>query len=74
MNAKNNSVVRKRMKVYYGDFNKVGQYLLPLIRIRGKHLLKYGFQVGATISVVISNGEIIIKKIPQENSSNRSGV
>ncbi len=74
MNPENNDMlVHKQMKVYYGEYDESGRCLLPVIRIRGKHLIRYGFQVGDAISVFITKGEINIKKIPQNAEDTKSG-
>lgn len=65
--------VRKRnLKVSYGDFNDRTRIFHPLIRLHGKYLLHYGFNVGDTVEVSINTGEITIKKVVKETTTSLS--
>jgi hypothetical protein len=68
MNEENeNSPLKRNMKVYYEHYDN-SFIPHPLIRLRGKYLQKFGFNVGDTIAVDVDVGQITIRKIRQENS------
>ncbi len=66
MNGENsNSPLKRNMKVYYQHYDN--SYIPhPLIRLRGKYLAEFGFNVGDTIAVDVDVGQITIKKVQQE--------
>lgn len=60
----NEAESRKRnLKVHYGyyEFDKNGRH--PMIRIKGKYLSRFDFNVGDLIVVSINKGHIIIQKV-----------
>lgn len=69
MNSENNVVLpvrRKNLKVYYTLVpvrNGWNAKAFPTIRIIGRYLEKYNFNVGDTIEVSVGTGQITIKKV-----------
>lgn len=62
------STRRKTQKVYYGHrLLQHGGYFHPLIRIAGKFLKDFDFNIGDEIEVNVKMGEITISKIPKDN-------
>jgi len=59
---------RRKQKVYYGNYQYQGGFFHPVIRIAGKFLKDFGFEVGDHIEVNVSMGQITIVKVPEEYS------
>ena len=60
--------MRKTRKVYY-LFQ--GKKFVPLIKISGKYLSRYGLEIGDKLEITFSQGEILIHKLtnnPQERN------
>jgi hypothetical protein len=53
----------KYRKVYYEYQGSIPHSPHPNIKIAGKYLELWGFQIGDTIKVVFAQGKIIIEKI-----------
>ncbi len=69
MDEKESSNVRRRQqKVYYKHHDYKGGYFHPHIRIAGKYLKEFDFNVGDSIEVYVTKGKITILKIPEKNS------
>ena len=64
MSAKN--VRTRNLKVSYGHYRYTGGFFHPLIRLRGKYLLQFGFNVGDIVEVSVSSGHITIKKLSKD--------
>lgn len=64
MNLKN--VRTRNLKVSYGHYRYTGGFFHPLIRLHGKYLLQFGFNVGDMIEVSMSAGQITIKKVSKD--------
>ena len=60
------SARRRKQKVYYGNYAYEGGYFHPLIRIAGKFLKDFDFNVGDSIEVNVSMGQITITKVPED--------
>lgn len=55
----------RRAKVYYAFYKTIWKYCqYPVIRIGGKYLASFGFQIGSKLQISIKHDEIIIKRIP----------
>lgn len=55
---------KRNHKVFYGFYdNRWTDNLHPVIRLRGKYLSKFGFNVGDAIEVLVDMGQITIKKV-----------
>ncbi len=63
------NVRRRQQKVYYKHHNYEGGYFHPHIRIAGKYLKEFDFNVGDSIEVYVTKGKITILKIPEKDSS-----
>ena len=50
-------------KVYYLNYN---DKMVPMIRLSGKYLNRYGMNIGDSIKVVYTNNQIVITKISKE--------
>ena len=62
--------MRKTRKVYY-LFQ--GKRFVPLIKISGKYLSRFGLEIGDKLEITFSQGEILIHKLtnnPQERNQN----
>ncbi|TAL57118.1 MAG: hypothetical protein EPN85_14600 [Bacteroidetes bacterium] len=59
---------RRTQKVYYGNHGYAGGFFHPLIRIAGKFLKDFDFNVGDQIEVNVKMGEITISKMPNVSS------
>lgn len=53
---------QKTRKVYY--YTR-GSLFLPMIRLQGKYLTEFGFEIGDTIEVTTSENSITIIKHPK---------
>ena len=53
----------KTRKVYY-LFQ--GKKFVPLIKISGKYLSRYGLEIGDKLEITFSQGEILIHKLNKE--------
>ena len=62
------NVRRRRQKVYYKHHNYEGGFFHPHIRIAGKYLKEFGFNVGDSIEVYVTKGKITILKILEKDS------
>jgi hypothetical protein len=60
-------IMKRRRKIYY-VFQ--GRRSVPFIRISGKYLSDYGLNIGDSIELTLSKGEITIHKINQTERSN----
>ena len=58
------SARKRKLKVYYGNHGYQGGYFHPLIRIAGKFLKDFDFNVGDQIEVNLTMGQITISKMP----------
>ncbi len=56
-------------KVQYGYYDHGSDAPHPVIPIARKHLEKFGFRIGDTITVVIGNGEISISKLSESGTN-----
>ena len=65
----NKTVRRRQQKVYYKHHDYKGGYFHPHIRIAGKYLKEFDFNVGDSIEVYLTKGKITILKIPEQNST-----
>lgn len=64
MNSEN--VRTRNLKVSYGHYRYTGGFFHPLICLRGKYLLQFGFNVGDMVKVSLSEGHITIKKVSKD--------
>ena len=61
--AELNKTKRRRLrKVYYGHYNHGSTLRHPVIRLGGKYLKEFGFEVGDRIEVWLEHNQITIKK------------
>lgn len=60
---------RRKQKVYYKHHGYEGGYFHPHIRIAGKYLKEFDFNIGDSIEVYVIKGKITITKVPNENPS-----
>lgn len=58
-------VLRKEFKIYE-VYN--GKKTIPQIRINGIWLQELGFNIGDKISLELIEGELVIKKLPKEET------
>jgi hypothetical protein len=58
--------MKKIRKIYY-LFQ--GKQLVPQIKISGKYLARYGLEIGDLVEISLSQGEISIHKITQQERS-----
>ena len=65
---KKGGVMKKIRKIYY-LFQ--GKQLVPLIKLSGKYLTRYGLEIGDKVEVTLSQGEIIILKINNQERNQR---
>ncbi|MBI4930500.1 MAG: hypothetical protein HY841_07045 [Bacteroidetes bacterium] len=63
---------RRKQKVYYGNYGYNGGYFHPLIRIAGKFLKDFDFNVGDQIEVNVTMGQITISKLGNNDSPPKS--
>ena len=61
--------VQRLRKVYYGYYDNEFGGPHPVIRLGGKYLEAYGFNVGDTIEVQYEVGRIAITRVEQTESS-----
>ena len=59
-------VTTRRLKVYYGSYQGGYYSRHPVIRIGGNYLRAYGFKIGDTVEIKLSDGRIEIKRLSQE--------
>jgi len=59
---------RRKQKVYYGNYAYQGGFFHPVIRIGGKFLKDFGFEVGDNIEVNVTMGQISISKVSEDSS------
>lgn len=57
---------RKKQKVAYGNYAYEGGFFHPMIKIAGKFLKDFDFNVGDSIEVNVSMGQITINKVPKD--------
>ena len=62
------NVRRRQQKVYYKHHSYEGGYFHPHIRIAGKYLKEFDFNVGDSIEVYVTKGKITILKISVKDS------
>lgn len=60
--SENNNAGNRRLKVYYGSHHSSKYSRHPVIHIAGKYLRDFGFKIGDTIEVKLSEGHIEISK------------
>lgn len=60
---------RRKRKVYYGHYETRRPAPHPVIRLNGKYLQEYGFNIGDTIDVEVVQDRIVITKSKDETSS-----
>ena len=55
----------RKLKVYYGfsDNRFSESYNYPVIRIAGKYLRTFGFEIGIQVQVDLTDGQIVVRKI-----------
>ena len=53
----------RRRKVYYYSHDSEANSFRPMIRLQGKHLKSYGFNIGDIIEVYFEQNNITIKKV-----------
>lgn len=58
--------MKKIRKIYY-LFQ--GKGFVPLIKISGKYLSRYGLEIGDKVEITLSQGEVSIHKINQQERS-----
>lgn len=58
------NTLKRKQKVYYGHYGYDGGYFHPLIRIAGKYLKEFDFNIGDLIEIRVAMGKIIISKAP----------
>lgn len=61
------SARRRKQKVYYSNYGYEGGFFHPLIRIAGKFLKDFDFNVGDQIEVNVTMRQIIISKMPADS-------
>ena len=54
----------KRFRVYYRHYDNWVNNSYPMIRIGGKYLSHWNFEIGDTIEVTFEHGRITIAKAP----------
>lgn len=54
---------KKRHKVYYGYYHYMSGSFHPVIRIGGKYLKEFGFNIGDAIEVSVSKDTIYILRV-----------
>jgi len=62
------NVRRQNQKVYYKHHDYEGGYFHPHIRIAGKYLTEFDFNIGDLIEVYVTKGKITITKVPVDKS------
>ena len=61
------AVTTRRLKIYYGSNKNSSSYSRhPRINIAGQYLKNYGFKIGDTIELKLSQGRIEITMLAQE--------
>ena len=55
--------MKTQRKVYYLNYT---DKQVPMIRLSGKYLIRYGINIGDSIKVVYTNEQIVITKIRKE--------
>ncbi len=55
--------MKTHRRVYYLNNN---DKIVPMIRLSGKYLNRYGIHIGDSIKVVYTNNQIVITKISKE--------
>lgn len=65
MEGKKNKETTRKQKVYYKHHNYEGGNYHPHIRLAGKYLKEFDFNVGDSIEVYLSKGKITIVKVGQ---------
>lgn len=65
-NTKPNS---RKLRVYYAfsDNRFTQNYNYPVIRIGGKYLRTFGFEIGTRLQVDLTHGQIVVSKIDPES-------
>ena len=63
---KKGGVMKKIRKIYY-LFQ--GKKLVPQIKLSGKYLTRYGLEIGDKVEITLSQGEITIHKINNQERS-----
>ena len=58
--------MKKMRKIYY-LFQ--GKGFVPVIKISGKYLSRYGLEIGDKVEITLSQGEVSIHKINQQERS-----
>ncbi len=55
----------RKLKVYYAfsDNRFSSNYNYPVIRIGGKYLRSFGFEIGTLLQVDLSEGQIVVNKV-----------
>lgn len=61
------TTLKRKQKVYYGHYGYEGGYFHPLIRIGGKYLKEFDFNVGDPIEISVAMGKITISKAPVDS-------
>jgi Toxin SymE, type I toxin-antitoxin system len=60
---------RRKQKVYYAHYQHDTRFLHPQIRIKGKFLKEFDFNIGDSIEVYVTKGKITITKVLENKSS-----
>jgi len=64
--SENTNPGNRRLKVYYGSHIGCRYSRHPVIHIAGKYLRDFGFKIGDTIEVKLSEGRIEISRVITE--------
>ena len=66
--SENTKAGNRCLKVYYGSHHGSKYSRHPVIRLSGKYLRDFGFKIGDTIEVKLSDGRIEISKAITEKA------
>lgn len=57
-------MIRKsKQTVSTGEVSRTGNFFFPFIRLHGKYLLQFDFNIGDKIEVSVGKGKIFIRKV-----------
>ena len=55
----------RKLKVYYAHYGNGFNNIYPVIRIAGKYLRSFGFEIGADLRIVLEVDRITIDRVAQ---------
>ncbi|HUI28973.1 MAG TPA: SymE family type I addiction module toxin [Candidatus Acidoferrales bacterium] len=61
--------MRKLRKVQYGHYEDKAAKPHPVIRIAGKYLERFGFNIGDVVEVEIADGRIMVQKLSEPDDN-----